>query len=176
MSLLLKIIKDFDEHLKPYEFIIELENGKIIEFNFKKENIKHLLGLHKTIFNQFYATLIYKKIKKGHITLEKLKNDNNFSDIETRVLKFSRIKDLLNLKPGDKIIEFDNSLLINCNLKSEYIIYDEDTGETLHLGLAKSNVKYYPETWFIREGKEPNKYIKGQKKIKIKKFEKIRKP
>lgn len=175
MSLLLKIIKDFDEHLKPYEFIIELDNGKIIEFNFKKENIKHLLGLHKTIFDQFYATLIYKKIKKGHITLEKLKDDNNFSDIETRVLKFARIKDLLNLKSGDEIIEFNNSLLKNCDLKSEYIIYDEETGETLHIGLAKGNTKYYPETWFIRENKEPDKYIKGQKRIKVKSFQKIKK-
>lgn len=175
MSLLLKIIKDFDEHLKPYEFIIELENGKIIEFNFKKEHIKHLLGLHKTIFDKFYATFIYKKIKKAEITLEKLKNDNNFSDIETRVLKFARIKDLLNLKPGDEIIEFDSSLLQNCDLKSEYIIYDEETGETLHLGLAKGNIKYYPETWFIRENKEPDKYIKGQKRVKVKSFQKIKK-
>lgn len=64
MSLLLKIIKDFDEHLKPYEFIIELEEDKIIKFNFKKEHIKHLLGLHKTIYDKFYATLIYKKLNK----------------------------------------------------------------------------------------------------------------
>jgi len=32
MSLLLKIVKDFDEHLKPYEFIIELDNGKTLYF------------------------------------------------------------------------------------------------------------------------------------------------
>ena len=175
MSLLLKIIKDFDEHLKPYEFIIELENGKIIEFNFKKEHIKHLLGLHKTLFDKFYATLVYKKIKKGQITLEKLKKDRSFSDIETRVLKFSRIKDLLNLKNGDEIIEFKSSLLSNCDLKSEFIIYDEETGETLHLGIAKGNLKYYPETWFIRENKDVDKYIKNQKRVKIKSFKKIEK-
>lgn len=175
MSLLLKIVKDFEDYLKPYEFIIELENGKIIEFNFKKEHLKHLLGLHKTIFDKFYSTLIYKKIKQGEITLNKLKNDKNFSDIETRVLKFSRIKDLLNLKTGDEIIEFNSSLLKDCDLKSEYIIYDEETGETLHLGLAKGVLKYYPETWFIRENKNPYKYIQGQKKIKIKSFHKIKK-
>lgn len=175
MSLLLKIIKDFDEHLKFYEFIIELENDKIIKFNFKKEHIKHLLGLHKTLFNKFYATFIYKKIKQGHITFEKLKKDKNFSDIETRVLKFSRIKDLLNLNPGDEIIEFNSSLLTNCNLKSEYIIFNKNTGGTLHLGLAKGSKKYYPETWFIRENKNSDKYIKGQKKIKIRNFKKIKK-
>ena len=175
MSLLLKIVKDFDEHLKPYEFIIELDNGKIIEFNFKKENIKHLLGLHKTIFDKFYATIIYKKIKKRQITLEKLKNDKNYSDIETRVLKFSRIKDLLNLKVGDEIIEFNSSLLKKCKLKSDYIIYNEETGETLHLGLARGNGKYYPETWFIRESKDFDKYIKGQKRVTIKSFNKIKK-
>ena len=160
MSLLLKIIKDFDNYLRPYQFVIELNNGKIIEFNFKKEQIKHLLGLHKTIFNKFYSTLIYKKIKLGEITFEKLKKNKNFSDIETRVLNFARIKDMLNLKIEDEIIEFDASLLKNCKLKSEYIIFNQETGETLHLGLAKENNKYYPETWFIGEGKQSDKYIK----------------
>lgn len=175
MSLLLKIVKDFDENLKPYKFIIELENNKIIEFDLKKEHLKHLLGLHKTLFGKFYSTFIYKKIKKGEITLEKLKRDKNFSDIETRILKFARIKDLLDLKPGDEIIEFNNLLLKNCSLKSEYIIFDEKTGETLHLGLAKGSKKYYPETWFIRENKNANKYIKDQKRVIVKRIYKIKK-
>jgi len=119
--------------------------------------------------------LIYSHIKKKKITFSNLKGQLTFSDIETRIIKFSRIKDLLDLKSGDEIIEFNNLLLKNCSLKSEYIIFDEKTGETLHLGLAKGSKKHYPETWFIRENKSSNKYIKNQKRVKIKKVRKIKK-
>jgi len=34
MSLLFKILKDFEENILPYEFIIELDNDMSIEFNF----------------------------------------------------------------------------------------------------------------------------------------------
>ena len=135
MSLLLKIIKDFEEHILPYEFIIELTNGNSIIFNFKKKNLKHLLGIHKTIYDNLNANLVYSHIKKSKITLKNLKGQKTFSDIETRVLKFARIKDLLNLKPGDEIIEFNSSLLPNCDLKSEYIIYTIHNNRIIFKGL-----------------------------------------
>jgi hypothetical protein len=175
MSILQKIVKDFDKNLKPYIYKIELENGVILEFSFKKENLKHLLGLHKTSYNNFFSTLIYKNIKNGKITLKKLSKDKYFSDIEIRILNFSRIKDILNIQMGDEIIVFDKTKLKNCNLNSEYIIFDEETGETLHLGIAKGSHIYYPETWFIREGHSKDKYIENQFRIKVKKFKRIEK-
>ena len=175
MSILLKVVKDFDKNLKPYIYKIELENGVFLEFTFKKENLKHLLGLHKTIYNKFFATLIYKNIKNKKITLEKLSKDKAYSDIEMRILNFSRIKDILDIKIGDEIIVFDKTKLKNCSLNSEYIIFDKLTGETLHLGVAKGKHVFYPETWFIREGHGKNKYIENQLKIKVKQFQKIKK-
>lgn len=175
MSLLLKIVKDFEDNLLPYKYKIELENKEIIEFYFKKNGLKHLLGIQKTIFDNLNADLVYKQISEEILTFNKLKKQKHFSDIETRILNFSRIKDLLNLKPGDEIIKFDKSLLKNCTLNSKYIIHNDKTGETLHLGLAKDSNGYYPETWFVRNSKSPDKYIKGQEKIKIEKIEKIEK-
>lgn len=172
MSLLYKLVKDFDEHLRPYRYIIEFENEKIIEFDFKKIHLKHLLGIHKTRYRNFYPSLVYKKIKDKKITLKKLETDKFYSDIETRVLNFSRIKDLLNLEEGDEVIEFDSSLLNSCDLNSEYMIFNQETGESFHLGIADEDGKHYPETWFTRN-RDIDRYIRNQKRIKIKRIQKI---
>lgn len=135
--------------------------------------MKHLLGFQYTQYSNFPAELIYSKIKSRKLTFEKLQKDKNFKIIESRVLNFLRIIDLLTLTAEDSIIEFDKLLIPNCELKSKYIIYKESSNYILHLGVAEDS-SYYPETWFIRDERTKiDLYIKNQKHIRVKRFEVI---
>lgn len=169
--ILRKIILEYEEHLKGKKFKLTLEDDTVVEFQIAKKRLKHLLGFQYTKYNTFPAELLYSKIKKRELTWEKLKKDKKFSVVETRILNFSRIIDLLMLSENDFIIEFNRMLLTNCELKSKYIIYKDNTDHILHLGVAEDDI-YYPETWFIRDRQTNiDLYIKNQKKVKIKKFE-----
>lgn len=171
--MLRKIILEYEKHLKGKKFKITLEDEVIIEFQIAKKRLKHLLGFQYTSYDRFPAELIYSKMKNRKLTLEKLKNDKNFKSIETRLINFTRIIDLLSLDETNFILEFNNTLIANCQLKSKYMIYKDNSNQILHLGLAKDNT-YYPETWFIRnDTTNIDLYIKNQKKVKIKKFEVI---
>lgn len=170
--MLRKIILEYEKHLKGKKFKITLETGEIIEFQIAKKRLKHLLGFQYTSYANFPAELIYSKIKSRKLTLEKLQKDKKFKIVETRILNFTRIIDLLSLTEKDFIIEFNKNLIKNCELKSKYIIYKDNLNHILHLGLAEDNT-YYPETWFIRDERTNNidLYIKNQKKLKILSFE-----
>ncbi|MGL5933411.1 MAG: PBECR4 domain-containing protein [Cetobacterium sp.] len=170
--MLRKIILEYEKHLKGKKFKITLETGEIIEFQIAKKRLKHLLGFQYTSYSTFPAELIYSKIKNRKLTLEKLQKDKKFKIVETRIINFTRIIDLLSLNETDFIIEFNKTLIENCELKSKYIIYKDNSNHILHLGLAEDNI-YYPETWFIRDERTNNidLYIKNQKKIKVIKFE-----
>lgn len=170
--MLRKIILEYEKNLKGKVFKITLENNQVIEFQIAKKRLKHLLGFQYTSYSKFPAELIYSNIKKRKLTLEKLQKDKMFKSIETRIINFSRIIDLLSLTESDFLIEFNKNLIKNCNLKSKYIIYKDNSNNILHLGLAEDN-SYYPETWFIRDERMNNidLYTKDQTKLQIIKFE-----
>ncbi|MGL5796625.1 MAG: PBECR4 domain-containing protein, partial [Cetobacterium sp.] len=164
--MLRKIILEYEKHLKGKKFKITLETGEIIEFQIAKKRLKHLLGFQYTSYSTFPAELIYSKIKNRKLTLEKLQKDKKFKIIETRIINFTRIIDLLSLDETEFIIEFNKKLVSNCELNSKYIIYKDNSNHILHLGLGEDNT-YYPETWFIRDERTNNidLYIKNQKKV-----------
>ncbi len=165
MPQLKKILLKYDKNIRPYIYKIELEDGRNFSFTFKKENLKHLLGLHYIFNNSFSASLIYQQIKKEKLTLTFIKSAYPFyyKDIEIRVLRFEKLELLFNTT---EIIEFDSTKLLNCKLKSSFLLFDKSTGEVLHLGLADKTGIYYPETWFIRT-QDKEKYIKNQKILKM---------
>lgn len=162
MPLLKKIQKEYDKNIRPYVFHVNLADGRSFSFNFKKDNLKHLLGLQYIYDESWPGGVIYQKIKKGKITLKTIQSFPAYNGIENRILNFSRIKDLFET---DKLIEFDVTKLKNCSLKTKFMFFNSTSGETLHLGIAEDG-SYYPETWFIRT-QDKDKYIKNQAIITI---------
>ena len=68
----------------------------------------------------------------------------------------------------DVVIDF-NPLLINSKLKSDYILFEEKSGEYNHMSIAQDakSGNRYVESFFHEMS---NKYIQGQIIRKIKKF------
>ncbi|MGL5085394.1 MAG: PBECR4 domain-containing protein [Clostridium sp.] len=162
----LKSIQEFhDETLAKNIYAYKLNNGLELKIRFYTENLSHLLGIHKVVKDKNLQKLYqgkngYDGIVNGDITIEKLKKLDNQLKKEDKQLKaitgkitcFHLIPKLLS---NCQIVKFySNRVLGNCNLKSEFILFDEELGIKLHLGVLKSSQGaniYVPET-FIPKG------------------------
>jgi len=175
----------FDDFLKivgckmQYEFF----NGFLLEFQFKKTNFPHMLGLHKLkdidIIQNYlgkygFANQIIAKIRKGTLTEYDIKSSKYFTTIYKRYEEFT-LENLFSLSYSDVIIDFDVTKLSKSKLKNtKFILFEKNKNlENRHLCIAGNEIKgFYPETFFF----EPSDYyIKNQKIEKVKKF-KIIKP
>jgi len=162
----LKSIQEFhDEILAKNIYGYKLNNGFELKIRFYTENLPHLLGIHKVVKNKklqkFYkGENGYNGIANRDITIEKLKQlDNQLKDkdkqlksITPKITCFHLIPKLLS---SCQIIKFyPERVNGNCTLKSEFILFDEELGIKLQLGVLKSSDNsniYVPET-FIPKG------------------------
>lgn len=155
---------------------IPLDIGEVIDFEFKTNDLPHLLGLNKLIDipvllaysnKKKSAQEIYIGIKKGEIDTEQFKNSKYFEEIfETKVSYFNSDM-IINLLNSKKIIKFDPNKIKKFQTKLEKVDYmffaiikDEKSGYS-HFGIAfiTKNNKNHPNTLFVREN---NDYIEGQ--------------
>lgn len=151
------------ELLMTKNYIIYLENSKIIELDFKKYYFPHLIGLQyltdRSIVQQSNtnnASKIYQNIKNGRITYNSISGSDFIKKIYDRILLFPHCELLMNCNTLNLIIDFDKSKVKSCKLNAEYIIYDHFLNGYIHLCLAYDKKKsiYYPETFIF----EPSKY------------------
>lgn len=159
------------------KYILHIEDDLKLELTFSKDNLKHLLGLHKlsdVTFTNNEALVVYNLIKKGIINDSILRKSIKFPLIEERILYFHIIPILLQSKI---IIDFDPSKIPDKTYtsklqKTKYILYNHlENGFVAHLTLAEracNTSKYYPETFFIEHS---NMYISDQELKDIIKIE-----
>lgn len=135
-----------------------------LKFEFKPEDFKHLLGLHKTLpCSRYTPTLLYTKILHKQITYSNIPNPNA-DDIAKRIIHFLELTYLLNDNISKKIYYFDSTKYPGrTQIKSKYIIYLDKENFSLNFGLGiDPTLNYiYPETWFVRERKK-DAYILNQ--------------
>lgn len=176
MPILQQVQKVYDNILMPYKYEVNfLKNGKTetLKFEFKANNLKHLLGIHKIKpyddKTRHPGQLIYNRIKNGTLMFSHLQSDPACKDITTRIIHLLELSYLFNDSITKHIYEFDKRKYRGrTGIKSKYIIYNDKISFSLNFGLAKNNQKayIYPETWFIRE-RDKDRYINGQNKYDI---------
>lgn len=162
----LKWIQEFhDEIIAKNIYVYKLNNGIELRIRFFKENLPHLLGIQKVVKDKKIKKLYqglngYNGIVDGSITIEKLRKlDNQLKDkdkqlnaITPKITCFHLIPKLLE---NCTIIKFyPERVKGKCTLKSEFILFDEELGVKLHLGVLRSSDNstiYVPES-FIPKG------------------------
>lgn len=159
------ILEFYNENLAKNMYEYKLNNGFELKIRFYTENLPHLLGIHKVVQDKKLKKLYqgqngYDGIMNGDITIDKLKKldnqqkkqDKQLKAIESKITCFYLIPKLL---LNCQVIKFYSDRVDgNCNLKSEFILFDEELGIKLHLGVLKSSDNssiYVPET-FIPKG------------------------
>ncbi len=176
------LLLKYNEYMRLDGFRLEYEmyNGIRIEVTYKEENFAHLLGLHKLKdiqIIQFWQDRsnktvklsdVIRHIKRGRLTDAIVRSSYFFPMIKERYENFS-YDNLTSLNYTDAIIDF-NPALIQSKIKSDYILFEEDTKhEFNHMGIAvdKMGRDRYIETFFHERS---DKYIARQKQVRIKTF------
>ena len=171
----------FEDFLKITDCKMHYEfcNGFLLEFQFKKTNFPHMIGLHKlkdmTAIQTYagkagFANQVLSKIKKGTLTEADIKTSKYFPLIQKRYEEFT-LDNLFSLSYTDVIIDFDITKLEKSKLtKTKFILFEKnDKQENRHLCVAGNEKDgFYPETFFY----EPSDYyLKNQVQEKTKKFQ-----
>ena len=166
----LKTILEAFTNLCCYDYHYIIDSGIEVKLIIKKENLPHLLGLHKLVDieslrkyskNKIAAKVIYKDIKNGNLTYDKISQSEHFKKIEDRLNHIGNVESLL----FDRIVlDFDNTK-INTKIKSDILMYRKIKKDFVHLCLVKnSRGEYVPETLLVQQDKY---YIRKQKELKV---------
>lgn len=154
-------IKQAIDMLLHKDFVITIEDGTVIEFNFQLYNFHHLLGFQKlkdqpSIAKSKHPDEVVKRFMNGKISLGSLQKSSSFHLIEARMEYFPLIAEMLITDKCKIIVDFDATLVKSTIVKSKYFLYKTDDHVTYKLfGLAPlKKSKFYPETFLV----EPSKY------------------
>lgn len=160
----------------------ELQNGFVLEFQFKKSNFVHMAGLHKLkdipLIQTYsskpgFASQIISKIKKGTFTEADVFSSKYFPLIQKRYENFT-LENLFSLVYTDIVVDFDISKLAKSKLvNTKFILFEKDVQNgNRHLCIAEDALgNYYPETFFYEAS---DYYLKSQTLIKVKKVQMIK--
>lgn len=153
-------------------FLLTLEDGRMIKFHFKPGYIFHLLGLHYLvdmphISNAKNKAGIIKQLLREPKLSQQIQQSTHFGKIQERVYTFNKIVEMLLTDKCEIIVDFDKSQLPSCKLISKFLLYKTDDYCTYYiLGFAPiGNETYYPETYIVENSKY---YISGQKLLTCK--------
>lgn len=189
MPILQQVLKTYENVLMPYKYEITYldshKNKETINLEFKHDNIKHLLGIHKIppydeiirdrrtgkSVPRYPGKLIFQQIKSGKLKYSNLLNQSKSEEVTIRIIHFLELSYLLDSNFTKKLYSFDPSKYNgNSKINSKYIVYSDKIAFSLNFGIASriNNGKsyYYPETWFVRE-RDKNKYIENQDEFEI---------
>lgn len=162
--------KFYKKHLLKKTFRITLENDIVFEIYFTTKQFYHLMGLHKLTDKAELSKdnnttdVIYKKILRGLIKPSVVTDSVNYYKISSRIENFENIIELLDVKKTKIIIDFDYTLINECDLKNtEYILYRHENDSYKMLTIGKKSY-LYPETFFVENSK---KYISEQMLLEI---------
>ena len=188
-----QLVSEFEILMKYRKIEIHLDDPIIhmISFSFKKNHFKHLIGFQYTKFRNAPSESIYKKCKKGLFNLgldnklsvfdkkhEKYKEmtGSGVNKLIEKIKNFKMINIILCDPNHNDLVDFDKTLVVgDTEQGSEYILHLEKGNVRYHLGLKKDLIlnEYVPVSFFFEKDHKMNKFIEGQKQIKIKKISRI---
>lgn len=197
MPILQQVLKTYENILMPYKYEINFkdskENIETIIIEFKHDNIKHLLGIHKIppydesfknrktgkLVPRYSGKLIFQQIKSGKLKYLDLLNQSKSEEVTIRIIHFLELSYLLDSNFTKKLYSFDSTKYNgHSQINSKFIIYLDKVSFSLNFGIASSSKNgktyYYPETWFVKE-RDKDKYIENQEEFEIVSICKIKK-
>lgn len=179
----LKVLQEFyDSELtnRTYTYTLRQHKKKdtvTIKIRFFQENMPHLLAIQKIVPREikyrFEGRKGYESIRDSNITIEKLeaydeqkpKADKELPKIEKRLTHFYLIPKLME---ECSIVKFCSKNVKRgfCQLRSDFILYNEKLGVKLHLGVIdeQGTAYYVPETFIVSSLRERdrNRLTEGQ--------------
>lgn len=167
----LSLYKDFSaECLFPKTFRYYLENGLVINVEFKKWAMKHLWAIHH-IDSRIDKDRLFEEIESGldigsfrtTPAMRKRLNDN-----KDRIRMFACVYQIL--KTGSVFYVKDGKLP-QSEIRIDYIKSKLICGKGVHLGMRFEDNVYVPLTLLIDRAISPNKTVEGLMEIKVKKLE-----
>ena len=144
-----------------------------VDLVFREENLCHILGIQhiKAKKSKIYrGTSGYQAIERGELTFDKLKliNKNGFKSIKQRLRYFVLLKKLLH---SPTAIRFNGSLINDCYVDCDIMLYDDVSEYRIHLGIDKKNGnEYFPKT-FVVENDNGDKFTHGQTVLSVESIE-----
>ncbi|MCC2176694.1 PBECR4 domain-containing protein [Agathobaculum butyriciproducens] len=164
------------ENMLDKDYFLTLEDGTVLHIFFTEKHFKHLLGLHKLTDiaafspkSKLSAKAVYNYIKTGKITFDAIRKSAHYDKIKNRIACFPMIESVFFKKV---IVDFNPSLLENCKLQAEYILYKEHGSGYLHLAIGYDVKGQYPESFFYEDSKC---YLSSQHFMNVVKLEVVQK-
>lgn len=173
-----KILLDYEKLIRT-KVMIPLNTNDVIKFEFKPNNLPHLLGLHYLVdINILFeyknkrvkAMEIYLGIKNDLIDTEEFKKSKYYAEIyKNRLIHFSSER-IINLLKNADIFKFDPAKVKNFDTKLDkvdYLLFEIiscDNKDYTHFGIGFSNDDddNYANTFFARDN---NDYIVDQDQV-----------
>lgn len=170
MGSLLNVVAKYELICKN-DYIYTLSNGMEIKVVFTKNNLPHLLGLHKLVDieelrkyskKQVSANLIYKKLKSGEMTIEDLSKSEHFHEMKSRL---DHIENLETLLFDRVVLDFDHKKIKTKLDKVKILFYTQIGNDYIHLPLLLgSKGSYIPNTFLVQDNRY---YIENQEELNV---------
>lgn len=168
------IIDEYKRLVSLENIRLTLSNGDKVKFQFRMNQLPHLLGLHhiediplfyKYGQKQIYASNLLKELRKGALTQNDIDQSKLFENIyETRIQYFT-YEHIVKLLLHGTIIEFKPSKIKYFDTKLDkidYMIWNnlDDGYSHLGIGFSMKDNEGFPNTFFYRNNED---YIEKQK-------------
>ncbi|MDQ6422605.1 PBECR4 domain-containing protein [Paenibacillus sp. LHD-117] len=176
----LELLRQFyEEHLEPFTFVFEFEDGQKISLDFKKEEFCHLVGIQKLAVSfvalkdryKYFGAEGYKNIQNGTITLRSLRDQtkNNFSLIKDKLVFFYLLPSIVN---SPKIMLDFVAAPQGSRIQCKLLAYNSTADVYVHLGIDenKATGRHFPRTFFterVNQNSDGTKFLKGQKPLNV---------
>ena len=184
MNIIKTIIADYENLIKT-TIQIPLDNGDLIKFSFRPQDLPHLLGLQHLVDNPYLfeynqkrlsATELYRRMcskTEDAIDVDEFEKSRYFQNLYDGRIKYFSSKLILDIISAKQIVKFDPSKVKNFSTKLEKVQYmfwkkyedvDHNYGY-FGVGFMTSGNKSdenYPNTFFFRMDDD---YIRMQKMV-----------
>lgn len=159
------LIADYERDILGNSYAFLFSNGEEIEFQIRKRNVPHLLGIGRLSLRQVhgkYSEQLYSMIKNGTLTLRHVVSVPEHKEVYKKIMNFHHITTILHCGDAVKVVKRVGSL------KSSYLLYlDHSPNEIIHLGIGQDDSGgWYPESLLILQ-RSVTAYIDDQQPVNI---------
>ena len=171
MSNLLETIENDYENLIEIEYVFTLDNNGIVSLEFKKENLPHLIGLHKLkgSVNEIRRmedindkgitpANIFQHLRNNNVDYNALKGCSHWDDhIKNRMENFS-YENIHSILRQSTMFNFIYDPQKTKNDKAKYVLIDKKNGLFLQFYIGYDNGKdeYFPNSFVANNKKDHN--------------------
>lgn len=158
-----EVLNDFIENFTRKKCILKISDKKLqnVEIRFSKNNLPHLLGLHK--INKKRAPKILIEILEGTMTHSSIKTHHNYSNIKDRLYSYNFLHKCFIEKNINYCIVVKNN--VNNQLDLDVVFIDNFNNKLIVLGLRKVQHYFVPTTMYVMKNQNDQYNLMPRSKI-----------